>query len=144
MRKKSSSGRRFCILGFTVLALLLPCPGPGTEYASADDSREAAGAGDRQNCCVQHGLPGDANSDGEVNIIDILFIIQFLYIDGPNNDDCPLLLDADGSGQTETDPIVNLYDVFHLIQYLYCGGSDPCCPPYQVWCYGEKDEGGEE
>jgi hypothetical protein len=60
---------------------------------------------------------GDANGDGIVNILDINFLIAFLYMGGPAPD--PYTGDANGDG------IINLLDITYLIEYLYFGGPPP-------------------
>jgi len=63
---------------------------------------------------------GDANNDLAVNILDITFLISFLYKDGPD----PEILEAcDVNG----DGTVNILDITYLISYLYKGGPDPAC-----------------
>ncbi len=89
------------------------------------------------NCCMLYGLPGDASSDGNVNLVDILWIISYVY-DGdygtpPNPEGCNALLDAKGDGQSTVLPQVNLIDILHLIDHIY-EINDPtnppaCCPP---------------
>jgi len=69
-----------------------------------------------------HWLPGDANGDGVVNISDVVFLINDLFVPGspaPN----PLL-----AGDTNCDGVVNISDVVYLINYLFIPGSpSPCC-----------------
>jgi hypothetical protein len=63
---------------------------------------------------------GDANSDQAVNILDVTYIINYLYKNGPAP--APeISADADGSGT------VNILDVTHIINYLYKNGPDPIC-----------------
>jgi len=68
-------------------------------------------------CCD---LPGDANNDGVVNILDITFLINYLYKLGPAPD-CPV------EGDTNGDCVINILDVTYLINYLYKGGPLPIC-----------------
>ncbi|MEW5797305.1 MAG: dockerin type I domain-containing protein, partial [Candidatus Zixiibacteriota bacterium] len=63
---------------------------------------------------------GDANADGSVNILDVTYIIAYLYRQGPAPD--PLLsADVDGSGG------VTILDVNYLITYIYRSGPAPHC-----------------
>lgn len=64
------------------------------------------------------GLRGDANNDGVVNIVDISFLISFLYTGGP----APVALMA---GDANSDNLINILDVTFLINYLYLGGPPP-------------------
>ncbi|UCD17137.1 MAG: hypothetical protein JSV44_11905 [Candidatus Zixiibacteriota bacterium] len=87
------------------------------------------------NCCTDWGVPGDANSDGAINLLDILQIIAFVYQDPvgdpPNPNGCNALLDANGDG-TVANPTINLLDILDEIAHVY---QDPVgepvlvCPP---------------
>ena len=64
---------------------------------------------------------GDANASGNLNVLDISYIINFLYKNGPAPD--PLeKADVDHSGAN------NILDVSYLVNYLYRGGPAPNCP----------------
>ena len=64
---------------------------------------------------------GDANSDTKINLLDVSFIINYLYRSGP--EPIPLeAADVDHSGK------INLLDVSYIISYLYRGGAAPNCP----------------
>nr|MBN2278861.1 trypsin-like peptidase domain-containing protein [candidate division Zixibacteria bacterium] len=64
---------------------------------------------------------GDASGNGLVNILDVTFLIKYLYQDGPAPD--PIEAgDADGNGA------INILDVTYLVHYLYLEGSEPVCP----------------
>ncbi|UCD93851.1 MAG: C10 family peptidase [Candidatus Zixiibacteriota bacterium] len=65
-------------------------------------------------------LCGDADGSGSVNLLDVTFIINYLYKSGPAPDP-EEAADADGSGS------INLLDVTHLINYLYKSGPLPVC-----------------
>jgi len=65
---------------------------------------------------------GDADGDEVVNILDITFLINYLYKGGPAPD--PLQ-----STDVNSDGAVNILDVTYLINYLYREGPDPNCPP---------------
>ncbi len=65
-------------------------------------------------------LCGDANSDNGVNILDVTFLINYLYKEGPpplNAD----LADANGDGT------INILDVTILVNFLYKSGPPPQC-----------------
>ena len=64
------------------------------------------------------GTPGDGNNDGGVNLIDIAFIIDYLY-KGGSNPPVPSLADPDASCA------INILDVSYLVNYLYRGGDAP-------------------
>lgn len=66
-------------------------------------------------------LCGDANDDQLVNIMDVIFIINYLYKQGPEPD--PLTtMDVDGNG------FYNLFDITTFINYLYRNGPSLRCP----------------
>lgn len=57
-------------------------------------------------------IPGDANSDGVIDIADIVYLINYLFIGGPPPN--PLSL-----GDFNQDGQVNIADIVALINYLY-------------------------
>jgi len=61
---------------------------------------------------------GDCNSDDGINILDVVFLINFIYKGGtaPN----PLSL-----GRIDGDELINILDVIYLINYIYKDGPDP-------------------
>ena len=62
---------------------------------------------------------GEVNGDGEIDIFDIIYIINYLYLNGPS----PNLYAAD----VNADGIINIFDITYLIAYLYLNGPPP--PP---------------
>ena len=70
-------------------------------------------------------LMGDASCDGEINLIDILFIIDHLYGEPPGPAPRPF-----SSGDANCDGLLNLIDILYLIDYLYGipPGPEPQCP----------------
>lgn len=64
---------------------------------------------------------GDANLDGGINILDVVYIINYKYKGGPQ----PLLLDL---CDVNNDDGINILDVVHLINYKYKGGNELNCP----------------
>jgi hypothetical protein len=65
--------------------------------------------------------PGDANRDGLIDIADVLYLINYLFIDGP----APEPLEA---GDVNCDGLVEIADLVYLINYLFIGGPPPCQP----------------
>ncbi len=63
---------------------------------------------------------GDANDSGEINILDITFLISYLYKGGPEPA-FPAAADVNMSGN------INILDITYLISYLYKGGPEPVC-----------------
>lgn len=66
-------------------------------------------------------LCGDVNGNGTVNLLDIVFIIDFLYKGGP----APNPLEA---ADVNNDSVINLLDILRLINYLYKEGPGLDCP----------------
>lgn len=65
-------------------------------------------------------LFGDVNSDGAINLGDVVYLIGYLWRGGPSPD--PYV-----SGDTNCDGRVTLSDVVYLINYLYYSGLPPGC-----------------
>ncbi len=63
-------------------------------------------------------LRGDANSDADLNMLDIMYIINFLYKGGS----APVVVEAADSNY---DLQVNLQDAIYLINFFYKGGPPP-------------------
>jgi hypothetical protein len=63
---------------------------------------------------------GDASNDGNVNILDVTFLISFLYKGGPAPESM-WASDPNGDGS------VNILDITYLISYLYKSGPAPNC-----------------
>ena len=63
---------------------------------------------------------GDANRDTKINLLDVGYIINFLYRGGP----MPYPIEAADADDNNN---VNLLDVSYLIKYLYRSGPSPQC-----------------
>jgi len=63
---------------------------------------------------------GDINNTGDVNILDVTYLINYLYKDGPAPE-------PSEKGDVNASGNVNLLDVSHLIKYLYKDGPPPIC-----------------
>jgi len=64
---------------------------------------------------------GDVNKDGIINSADVVYLINYLFKDGP----APYPVQ---SGDVNLDEIINSADVVYLINYLFKGGPPPCEP----------------
>ena len=64
-------------------------------------------------------MHGDANGDQVIDLGDVVYLINYLYKDGP----APEPLEA---GDANCDEVVDLGDVVYLINYLYRDGPPPC------------------
>lgn len=67
-------------------------------------------------------LDGDANADAQVNLGDAVYIINYVFKDGPG----PYPLEA--SGDANCDDAVNIADGVYIIAYIFKDGSAPVCP----------------
>jgi len=67
-------------------------------------------------------LPGDANADGVVDMVDLIYVIHYLFLKGNS----PLPLRA---ADVNADCMVDIEDVVYLINYILRGG-----PPLLVGC----------
>jgi hypothetical protein len=65
-------------------------------------------------------LRGDVNRDGAVDVVDAVYLISYLYINGLSP--IPILQ----VGDVNCNRVVDLGDVVYLISYVYRGGPAPC------------------
>jgi hypothetical protein len=64
---------------------------------------------------------GDVNGNGVINILDITYLISYVYLGGP----APVPLE---SGDVNSSGTINILDITYLINYVYKGGPEPVCP----------------
>ncbi len=64
---------------------------------------------------------GDINDDDIVNILDIIFLIDYKFKGGP----APETM---ASADVNSDGLVNILDIIYLIDYKFKGGPEPNCP----------------
>lgn len=69
---------------------------------------------------VQFFKRGDANGDGVINIADVMYLVNYLFIDGPPSP-------AVKAGDANCDGVINIADVVYLINYLFMEGPEPPC-----------------
>ncbi|MFH2056313.1 MAG: right-handed parallel beta-helix repeat-containing protein [bacterium] len=88
---------------------------PDDQYNDPDGSRNDMGA-----LCFELAC-GDVDRSSFVNISDAVFIIDFIFNNGPSPD--PLeAADVDLNG------VADITDAVYLIQYIFSGGPPPCEP----------------
>ena len=63
-------------------------------------------------------IPGDVNGDGKVDIGDVVFLNNYLFINGPSPDPKEL-------GDVNCDGVVDVGDVVCLLNYLFIEGPPP-------------------
>jgi len=62
---------------------------------------------------------GDINSDGTIDITDAVYLINFIYSNGPTPDQIK-------TAETNCDNEINISDIVYLINYIYTNGNEPC------------------
>jgi hypothetical protein len=65
-------------------------------------------------------LTGDPNHDGVISSADLVYLINYLFVGGPE----PIPY---ASGDATCEGVVNVADVVYLINYLFVGGPPPHC-----------------
>jgi hypothetical protein len=89
-------------------------------------------------CCDVWGIPGDANLDGKVNILDIVYVINYKYkgqngvmwpetVDYPSGNHCDYLMNVNDHVMHDG-KIGDILDIVYLINYKYKSGPEPTCP----------------
>ena len=63
-------------------------------------------------------IRGDANGDGKVDVVDVVYLINYLFDEGS----APVPFEA---GDANSDGKVNVDDIVYLINYLFSGGGPP-------------------
>jgi hypothetical protein len=66
-------------------------------------------------------IRGDASGDGVIDVSDVVYLINYLFINGPAPD--PL-----EAGDVNCDGVIDISDVVYLTNYLFIGGPMPCEP----------------
>ncbi len=79
---------------------------------------------------------GDVNADFTVSILDIVYLINYIYRDGPSPECAPVIACADVDGDFGS--AINLLDIVYLINYLYKDGPAPV--EQQGICYNILDK----
>ncbi len=69
--------------------------------------------------CGPEFIVGDANADGVIDVADIMYLINYLFVGGSE----PIPWE---SGDVNCDGIVDIADVIYLINYLFIDGPPPC------------------
>jgi hypothetical protein len=65
-------------------------------------------------------LRGDANADGNIDLGDVVYLVSYLYKNGP----APVPYDA---GNCNCDGGIDVEDIIYLLNYLLRGGPVPRC-----------------
>lgn len=67
-----------------------------------------------------HGTKGDVDSDGDINVADLTYLVDYLFRGG---EPPPILQSAD----LNNDGDLNVADLTYLVDYLFRGGPPPPC-----------------
>ena len=70
--------------------------------------------------CEPEFIRGDANGDKVIDIGDVVYLINYLFIQGPAPD--PM-----GLGDANCDRVVDIADIIYLLNYLFLSGPPPGC-----------------
>jgi hypothetical protein len=62
---------------------------------------------------------GDANNDGSIDVADVLFLVNYLFLGGSGPDPWE-------NGDANCDGEIDVEDIVFLITYLFQGGAAPC------------------
>jgi len=117
--------------------------GSSTNYiVQGTVAQTAVGSGSSDDYIINHGYwqvfetgpcdcePGNCNGDATTNILDITYMISYLYKGGPVPTPYPVC-----SGDPNCNCTVNILDITFLINYLYKGGPLPClCSDWTSTC----------
>jgi hypothetical protein len=66
-------------------------------------------------------LRGDANRDGVIDIVDVVYLINYLFVHGPAP--IPILQ----VGDVTCDGVIDASDLVYLLNYLFTSGPSPDC-----------------
>ena len=68
---------------------------------------------------------GDVDGTPPVNILDIVYLINYKYKEGPGPD---RIESWDVNSLDQPDGLINILDIVYLINYKYKDGPEPVCP----------------
>ncbi|MCP4703635.1 MAG: hypothetical protein GY865_03415 [candidate division Zixibacteria bacterium] len=70
-------------------------------------------------------LCGDFDYNEDINILDIVYLINYKYKGGPVPDP---IESADVNSHVQPDGLINILDIVYLINFKYKAGPEPVCP----------------
>ena len=99
----------------------------GTDEAMMTANAPVPGSGETDSYTYEveedwHFVNGDVDRDGIVNILDIVYLINCKYKEGPCPEP-PIIGDVDDCVDPYT---INILDIVYLINYKYKNGPEPC------------------
>jgi hypothetical protein len=92
------------------------------ETIAADATAPDAGVTASFGYTVEEGynyINGDANRDETVNIMDAVYLVEYVFRGG-------MAPDPEPSGDANCNGVVNIEDAVYLINYIFKGGPPPC------------------
>jgi len=79
---------------------------------------------DGPHCFHVGALCGNVDGSGGINVADVIYLLDYLFFDGPAP---PVLEAANVDGEVG----INVADLTYLVDYLFFGGSEPICGPIE-------------
>lgn len=78
-----------------------------------------------------HGICGDVNCDESIDLSDAVYLVSYLYNDGPPP--CPVMACGDVNGSSSLE--VDIQDLMFIINFAVSGGiaPDDCSYEYHAW-----------
>jgi hypothetical protein len=76
---------------------------------------------------------GDCDSDGVVNVTDVVYLVQYVFAGGPP----PVPLEA---GDADCSGTANISDAVYLVAYIFAGGPVPCADCQMLFSVKTTDE----
>ena len=70
-------------------------------------------------------LRGDVNRDTKITLIDIIFLVNYIFKSGPNSDP-PALSNLNCDKKGDGTDNINLQDIIYLVNYIFDSGPHPC------------------
>jgi hypothetical protein len=107
-------------LFYLVSYLMMGGPAPPPPFPDCGPDPTNPQPGD--DCCGGAYVCGDADGSGEIDIDDVVYVITYIFADGPAPD--PL-----SSGESDCIGDIDIDDVVYVIAYIFIDGSPPPCDP---------------
>jgi hypothetical protein len=70
--------------------------------------------------CAAYFVAGDYNGDNNTNLLDLVYVVDFIISKGP----API--GGAGRADANCDGIINITDIVYLMNYMFGSASTPC------------------